>query len=140
VDCNVGIRREMEALQGIVALLLSLAGLAERAAGRSFVVRWLVLSGLRHADGVARACFVGPSSVARHGHEPADAMNLAVSLRALALVVRNIAALAALKTLRDCRSHDQPCVGRRRAGWKVYGVLEVTGGLSFRALDSPGSL
>jgi len=104
VEWNAGIRREMEALQGIAALLLSLAGLAEIAAGRSFPVRWLVLTGLWHAQDVTRHCFVGPACAVAaghgsstwqangHGHEPADAFSLAALLRALALVVRNIAA------------------------------------------------
>jgi len=93
VNRRAGTGKEMEALRSIVALLLALAGLAEGAAGRSFPVRWLVLSYLRHAQNVARNCFVGPSSISVPcGHEPVDAIDLAASFRALALVVRNIAA------------------------------------------------
>lgn len=40
-------------LRRIIALLVSFAGLAERAAGRSLPVRWLVLTILRYAEGVA---------------------------------------------------------------------------------------
>jgi len=93
VDGKAATGKEREALGSIITLLLSLADLAERAAGRSFLVRFLVLSGLRHAHHVARDCFVGPSCVgARRGHEAADAFDLAASFRALALVVRNLAA------------------------------------------------
>ena len=41
-------------LRRIIAMLVALAVLAERAAYRSFPVRWLVLSLLRHAEAVAR--------------------------------------------------------------------------------------
>lgn len=40
-------------LRRIIALLVSFAGLADRAAGRSFPVRWLVLAILRYAQRVA---------------------------------------------------------------------------------------
>lgn len=40
-------------LRRIIALLVSFAGLAERAGGRSLPVRWFVLTILRHAEGVA---------------------------------------------------------------------------------------
>jgi len=104
-------RRDREALRCIIALLLSLAGLAERAAERSFFIRFLVLSGLRHAHHVARDCFVGPSCTAdiTYGHEPADAIGLAASFRALALVVGNIAALTGLRGGLPCRTHAGIC-------------------------------
>jgi hypothetical protein len=38
-------------LRRIIARLVSFAALAERAAGRCFPVRWLVLAILRHAEG-----------------------------------------------------------------------------------------
>lgn len=93
-----------EILQRIVALLLAPAGLAERAAGRSPSVRRRVLWSLWQADAVVRDFLAGralraavvPSSPAsmtvRWGHDAADAMALAASLRTLALVVRNMAA------------------------------------------------
>ena len=37
----------------IIATLLALAALAERAAVRSFLVRWIVLAALRRAEGIA---------------------------------------------------------------------------------------
>jgi hypothetical protein len=96
--------REQDTLKRIIALLFALAVLAERAAGRSRPVRWLVLWILRHAETVVREFVTGsplkaagsrrsPASTAvRHGHDPADAMTLAASLRSLALLVRTIAA------------------------------------------------
>jgi hypothetical protein len=85
----------------IVALLFALADLAERAALRSAPVRWVVLWFLWHADAVARDHIAGyPSKTAgehlppafRCGYGPDDAMNLAVSLRALARRARGRAA------------------------------------------------
>ncbi|MDP3898829.1 MAG: hypothetical protein Q8Q62_19330 [Mesorhizobium sp.] len=96
-------------LDGIVLLLLALAGLAERAAGRSLPVRWLVLWSLWHAHDVARDFVAGfPWSVAGRspalaaaavGDDPAGAMHLASSLRALARMVRTMAARARLSIL-----------------------------------------
>jgi len=107
---------ERKALQRIVALLLALADLAERAAGASHPARCLALCSLRHADAVARAFVIGsncgaartqyaPALVAVHdGFEPADAINLALSLRLLALVVQTIAAQRCLSSGQT--SHD----------------------------------
>jgi hypothetical protein len=96
--------REEDTLKRIIALLLALAGLAERAAKRSHPIRCLVLWLLWHAESVARDFVTGsnssaavrPSTLAavRHGHDPADAIALAASLRALALLVRNMLTLA----------------------------------------------
>ncbi|MDP3899210.1 MAG: hypothetical protein Q8Q62_21250 [Mesorhizobium sp.] len=83
-------------LDGIVALLLSIADLAERAAGAPDAVRHLVLAIIRQGDAVARD-FVRAPDRAPGDAEPAapihsssaeDAMALASSLRALALLVR----------------------------------------------------
>jgi len=115
VDGNARVGREMERLMYIITLLLSLAGLAETTAGRCFPIRFLVLSGLRYAHHVARDCFVGPLSADRHGHEPTDAIDLAASFRALALVVQNIAARLSL------RSADAP--GRPNAGMCALGTI-----------------
>jgi hypothetical protein len=94
----------MEALNSIIALLLGLAVLAERAAGRSLPVRWLVLWRIWQAEAVVRDFVANSASgaagsysspvlaTARYGADPADAMHLAASLRSLALIVRNIAA------------------------------------------------
>lgn len=78
----------------IIALLLSLANLAERAAARSLPVRWLVLVLLRRAQavvlplvvevaGIDPACFDDPEA----GFRPVDAMLLAASLRMIATLL-----------------------------------------------------
>lgn len=91
-------------LERIVALLLALAGLAERAAGRSAPVRFIVLWILGQADAVVRNFVAGrdpnipgeplspESMTVCRGHDSADALALAASLRALALIVRAMAA------------------------------------------------
>lgn len=99
-------RTKTEFLNGIVLFLLALADLAERAAGRSRPVRWLVLWRLGRAHDVARDFVAGSAGNAagrhrspaltrvRRGYDPADAMKLASSLRALARMVRTMAAHA----------------------------------------------
>ena len=96
--------REQEWLNGIIARLLSLAELAERAAERSPWVRWLALWSLWRAHAVVTDFIAGstlnpagrhwsPAMMPRrYGTDPADAIDLAVSLRALALIVRDMAA------------------------------------------------
>ncbi|MEO3998433.1 hypothetical protein [Mesorhizobium sp. CAU 1732] len=90
MDWKRAIEQERAALGGIVALLLSLADLAERIAGRSTAIASLVLWFLRQAEAVARDFVDGsdaplplmPIVPPRAG--PLDAMRLALSLRALA--------------------------------------------------------
>ncbi|TYR31903.1 hypothetical protein FY036_12450 [Mesorhizobium microcysteis] len=89
MDWNDALEEELEALGRIVALLCALAVLAERAAGRSPLVRSLVLWLLRRAEAVARDFVEGDAPfgampVVPAGTGPADAMRLAASLRALA--------------------------------------------------------
>lgn len=98
--------REKEVVERIVALLVSLADLAERAAGRSLAVRWAVLWALWTAYDVARAYVadcacddVDPAWVPalpqiRRGHGAQDALALALSLRTLALMLATLAAQA----------------------------------------------
>jgi hypothetical protein len=82
-------------LGGIVAILVSLAVLAERAAGRSFPVRWVVLVLLRRAEAVVSDFVSGAmpyewpclGEAEETGNDPADAILLAARLRALAAVV-----------------------------------------------------
>jgi hypothetical protein len=86
----------IKTLRRIVALLLALAGLAERASVRSDAVRWSVLWLLRPAEAIARDYVAGltrdaglaihyaPDWAAPDGHGPADAMCLADTFRALA--------------------------------------------------------
>ena len=119
-------------LNGIVALLLALAALAERSAGRSLPVRWLVLWRLWQADAVARDFVAGSASNAagwspvlatvRYGTDPADAMDLAASFRALALIVRNMAAqIRRLSFLRLGRASG----GRSQDGSSTNGLDAV---------------
>ncbi|HEY6631566.1 MAG TPA: hypothetical protein VIZ90_08950 [Rhizobiaceae bacterium] len=91
MDWKRAIEEERAALGRIVALLCALAVLAERAAGRSPVVRSLVLWVLRQAEAVARDFVCGgpdPATalvpIAPSGNAPLDATRLAISLRALA--------------------------------------------------------
>lgn len=79
------------ALRRIVALLVALAVLSERAAARSAPIRWLVLLLLRRAETAAEE-FVfeatglppAPEGIAAAGNGPADALRLAARFRALA--------------------------------------------------------
>ncbi|MCO5162467.1 MAG: hypothetical protein M9939_15140 [Mesorhizobium sp.] len=96
--------RGQEVLYSIVSTLLALAALAERAAGDSPWVRFSVLWAARQADLIAREFVAGSSWNAagrlwspalpnvRYGTEPADALDIAASLRALAVVISGIAA------------------------------------------------
>ncbi len=79
----------------IVAMLVALAALAEAAAGRSFPVRWLVLSLLRRAESVAHDFVAATAGSAWPGLEPrpetgsgpTDAVSLALRLRMLAALL-----------------------------------------------------
>ncbi len=93
-----GAFRDRRTLRGIARTLLALALLAERAAGRAFPVRFLVLSILWRAEAVARAfvagatgadgpdvpCFAEPPAM---HYGAADAEVLALRLRMLAAVL-----------------------------------------------------
>ena len=91
------IETERDFLKRMVALLLSFAGLAERASVRSYPVRCLVLWILRRADAVARDWLASDgaedmqsnSSVAvLHRNSQAEAKYLAQSFRALAHMLK----------------------------------------------------
>ncbi|APH71102.1 hypothetical protein BSQ44_06760 [Aquibium oceanicum] len=102
-------------LRRVIALLVSFAALAERAAGRSAPVRWFVLMILRHAEAVAEnyVCemtgmrLLKLEGVAPVGNDPDDALSLVARFYALA------AALCALLPLVSL--FDRQCEGRRRA-------------------------
>ncbi|MDP3897168.1 MAG: hypothetical protein Q8Q62_10885 [Mesorhizobium sp.] len=121
-------RMEMtgDMLDRIVVLLLAIADLAERAAGASEARRCLVLRILRTGEAVARDFVRAPdaagwtcapgASVPRAGHEPEDAMALALSLRTLALLLRSFCAKA--------RRRSFPATGNAR---DAYGAASVGG-------------
>ncbi len=102
-----------DVLESIVATLLALAVLAEEAAGDTPWVRWRVLWAARYADLIAREFVAGSAwnpagrlwspvlPAVRYGTQRADALDLAASLRALALVVLNIAAQRRLSRVRQ---------------------------------------
>ena len=103
MDWTAQIETNRNVLERIVALLLALADLADRAAGASYRVRLQVLWAFQLADDVARELVAGPTygtagclrppAPAPHccGSDPADFANLAASLRMLALMVRSMA-------------------------------------------------
>ena len=82
-------------LRRIIALLVSFAALAERAAGRSLPVRWLVLAIIRYAEAVALDLVADKTGIAwayvedgpETGCTPMDAALLARRLRALAILL-----------------------------------------------------
>ena len=99
-------------LRRIVALLLALAGLADRAGGMPFPVRFIVLAILRHAEAIAWTFAIEamsgaaarcagrrlPQCVSLAGapvpdpFSPAEAVRLALGFRTLALIVAELAA------------------------------------------------
>lgn len=108
--------RNERMLLRIAALLVTLSLVAERAVGRSFPVRFLVLVILRRAEAVATAFVAGAANAAvvdwpdpgeapeMHGH-PVEAACLALRLRMLAAILCDLVGAA-------CDSvGDGPCTG-----------------------------
>jgi hypothetical protein len=104
-----GAIRDDRTLRRIMAALVALAVLAERAASRSFPVRWLVLSILGSAEAVARE-FVAEATrtpqpaiegIPEIRNAPADAVLLASRFRALAAA---LGALFSAARRSPCRS------------------------------------
>ncbi len=98
MDWNETTDLNIKTLRRIVALLLALAGLTERASGRCHAVRWSVLWLLRPAEAIARdyvAALTGDPRLASRpapaivlaGGGHADATRLALSFRMLAGVL-----------------------------------------------------
>jgi hypothetical protein len=124
MDWNAQIGRDVRQLDRIGAILLALAGLAERAAGAPGPVRWFVLWILRYAEAVATdfvACSASGAAcgrslalrrTVRHGSGPFDAIDLARSLSRLALVT----AAMAMRLRRQAFLH-----GNRGSGEKGLG-------------------
>jgi hypothetical protein len=116
MDWNRAIERNGEALGRIIAVLIALAVLAERAAARSFSVRWLVLSSLRPAEAVARE-FVAETARAHPTLEatpqfrngPEDALLLAWRFRALAAVLGAFLSKARRFPCRSACIDSSPC-------------------------------
>lgn len=101
-DTNAGM------LKRIVALLLALAALADRAALAPRPVRAYVLDILRQAEAVAQAFVVGmardlgaamPPRAGLYRDDPDDATRLALRLRVLALALASLAALPTCATV-----------------------------------------
>lgn len=110
---------ETDMLKRIMALLVALAGLADRAGTLSHPVRCLVLGILRPAEAVARAfvirsargaplpaqaCAMRGLMVAREGDDAADATRLALQFRALALALAGLLACAGWSDRRPANS------------------------------------
>ena len=85
-------------LRRIIALLVSFATLADRAATRTFTVRWLVLALLRHVHSVVLDHVVDSAPWAwpylddelEPGNGPADAVLLGQRLRMLAAILAGL--------------------------------------------------
>jgi hypothetical protein len=96
--------RDNQVLCSIVSTLLALAALAEKSVGDTPWVRFCVLWAARQADLITRDYVAGSTwntagrlwspalPMVRYGTEPADALDIAASLRALAMVVTGMAA------------------------------------------------
>ncbi|HHZ11035.1 MAG TPA: hypothetical protein GX405_19885 [Rhizobiales bacterium] len=108
--------RNERMLLKIAALLVSLSLVAERAAGRSLPVRFLVLSILGQAEAIARAFVLRETQIDWPdwtaladapefcGH-PADAASLALRLRLLAVMLADVVEAGCLA------ASDETCAG-----------------------------
>ncbi len=125
---------ERAALMRLVALLHAFAGLAERAAGRSAVIRGIVLWILRRAEPIARDFVVGeedlppeidPWSTATgpSGNRPEDALRLAETFRALAFELEAQATVLVLDG--DGRAGRTGNPGVRRAAAETLAALSA---------------
>lgn len=137
MDWKARIGREGDMLKHIAALLFALADLAERAASAPYLTRCRVLWALQQADEVAREFVAGsvwnpagrqwsPAVIGvSYGNAPADAMSLALALRALALVVQTMSmqirhrSSCRIAEGRDDSRHD----GRPRTG--TDGIVQL---------------
>ncbi len=96
--------RRQDVLASIVSTLLAIAALAEKSAGDTPWVRFCVLWAARQADLIVRDYVAGSTwntagrlwspalPTVRYGTDPADALDIAASLRALALIISGMAA------------------------------------------------
>ncbi len=120
MDWNEATDLNIKTLRRIVALLLALAGLAERASGRCHAVRWSVLWLLRPGEAMVRdyvAALTGdpglanPPAILPAGDSHADAMRLALSFRMLAAALAAFAeqVLATLQATHARRAGPGQC-------------------------------
>jgi hypothetical protein len=133
MDWTRAIEEERAALMRIVALLCALAGLAELAASRSPAMRGFVLWILRRAEAAARDFVaggqdtpIGPMPVGPAGTRPADAMRLALNLRALARQLERQARLMLGKRDQGCAGTQPPPLGRLPFMYDVENALLAT--------------
>jgi hypothetical protein len=122
MDWKGAIEQERAALMRVVALLCALAGLAELAASRSPAMRCFVLWILRRAEAAARDFVAGgqdtpiaPMPVGPAGTRPADAMRLALNLRALARQLERQARLLLAACGARCTGTKPPPFGQMPA-------------------------
>lgn len=130
-----------QALRRMAVMLFALAGLAERAAGRSCALRGLVLWLLRPAEAAARAFVVeetwmsgapvppAPMALRQGGDSAAEAIRLASCLRALASVLDGLAVRAGRLVAR----RDQDRGARPTGGFsgRAAAAFRLARGLSF---------
>ena len=125
-------------LRRIIAMLVALAVLAERASARSFPVRWLVLTLLRYAEGVARGFVVeatqwewpGLEDDLEPGSSPLDAALLGLRLRLLTAV------LGALLPAADRLYGPNACIDRARHRLAPHVNSLMADGWHIRAYDT----
>ncbi len=118
-----GALQDRGALRGIAATLLAMALLAERAAGRSFPVSFLVLSILWRAEAIARA-FVAAAIEVDGMDDPPAARSGAIDAELLALRLRMLAAV--LGALADAEGDcDDRSAERSAAHSKIWSARAV---------------
>ena len=137
---------ELEAMKGIIAILLSFARLAELVSRAPHPVRCFVLWLLRRAETVVSDWVYcsedeyWPAAI-RAGNEPSDALLLAASLRELARSVRKMAA-EYRRFIRRCeRSEAGEADGLERnvaaRSHRIGTVRELLSRISFLAAPCP---
>ena len=115
-----GAVRNERMLLKIAALLVSLSLVAERAAGRSFPVRFLVLAILGRAEAIARAFVVRETQIDWPGWpdwaeasefcgHPADAASLALRRRLLAMILADVVEAGCLAAGDETFTGVAPC-------------------------------
>ena len=148
VDETDNTEAEFQMLKGIIALLLSLAALCERASRAPHPVRCFVLWLMRRAESMVRDWVDGPSdydeywpAAIRAGNEPADALRLAASLRDLARSVRKMAA-EYRRFVRQCEREERGDAGNKERDdvakpRRIATACELLARLSFALVPAP---